>query len=56
MIYLRLNPDSVELKEGFTRDVRSIGHWGTGDLEVTVANKEDLRKAEGLLARSYEES
>ncbi len=56
LLYLRLNPDSVGLEKGFSRDVRSIGHWATGDLEVTVANEDDLRKAENLLAKSYEES
>ncbi|WP_329307144.1 hypothetical protein OG322_27615 [Streptomyces sp. NBC_01260] len=34
LVYLRLDPDSVELEEGFTRDMRGIGHLGTGDLEV----------------------
>ncbi|MFC8719519.1 hypothetical protein, partial [Kitasatospora sp. NPDC057198] len=34
LVYLPLDPDTVELKEGFTRDMRGIGHLGTGDLEV----------------------
>ncbi|MDF2569417.1 MAG: hypothetical protein K0R55_1021 [Sporomusa sp.] len=55
-VYLKLNPDTVVLEPGFSRDVRSIGHWGTGDLELTIRNQADLRKAEALLARSYEES
>ena len=44
-LYLKLNPDTVELVEGFTRDVRHIGHWGTGDLEVWVTDKVSLKKA-----------
>jgi predicted transport protein len=34
LVFLKVNPDYVELMEGFTRDVREIGHFGTGDLEV----------------------
>ena len=30
LAYAKLDPDSVELEKGFTRDVRKIGHWGTG--------------------------
>jgi predicted transport protein len=56
LLYLRLNPDTVTLEEGFTRDVRSIGHWATGDLEVTIVDEPSLRKAESLLVRSYEEA
>ena len=54
--YLKVNPDSIEMEEGFTRDVREIGHWGTGDLEVTLRTQEDLQKALPLLQSSYEGS
>lgn len=53
-LYLKLDPDTVELEEGFTRDVRSIGHFGTGDLEVTLSSHEDLQRAKPLIAQSYE--
>lgn len=56
LIYVNIDPDSVEIKKGFTRDVSDIGHLGTGDLELTVRNPEDLEKALPLLARSYEAS
>lgn len=55
-LYLKVDPDSVSLEEGFTRDVRKIGHFGTGDLEVTVANHESLERAKPLILRSYERS
>lgn len=55
-VYVKLNPDEVQLEEGFTRDVRNIGHFGTGDLEITIRNEEDLAKAEPLILRSYEGS
>lgn len=53
-IYLKLDPDTIQLEEGFTRDVRKIGHWGTGELEVVVRSDEDLKKAEPLLTQAYE--
>lgn len=56
LVYLHLNPDEVQLEEGFARDVRRIGHWASGDLVLTVSNKEHLTKAQPLIARSYEEA
>ncbi|MDR6420514.1 putative transport protein [Paraburkholderia phenoliruptrix] len=35
-ITLKLDPKSVNLEDGFSRDVSQIGHWGTGDLELTL--------------------
>lgn len=55
-VYIKLNPDEIQLEEGFTRDVRNIGHFGTGDLEITIRNQEDLEKAEPLILKSYEMS
>lgn len=55
-VYTKLNPEEVELEKGFTRDVRNIGHFGTGDLEITIRNQADLTKAEPLILRSYEGS
>lgn len=54
LVYLRLDPDSVELEEGFTRDMRGIGHLGTGDLEVRVVSAVDLEKAAPLIRRAFE--
>lgn len=52
-VYTKVDPDSVELQEGFTRDVRKIGHFGTGDLEITLSSREDLEAAKVLLQKSY---
>ncbi|RDI98922.1 DUF91 domain-containing protein [Dyella solisilvae] len=52
---LKVNPETVALEEGFSRDVRQIGHWGTGDLELTLRTMADLEKAKPLLSRSYSE-
>lgn len=56
LLMLKLNPDSVELVEGFSRDVRAIGHWGTGDLELSLRSQADLERAKHLIERSYQEN
>lgn len=56
VIYLKLDPEAVKLEEDFSRDVREIGHWGTGDLELAVRTSADLLKAQPLISRSYEGS
>jgi len=55
-LYLRLNPESVPQMEPFMRDVRKIGHWATGDLEVSLTSPEQMRTVEPLILRAYEES
>ncbi len=52
----KLDPDTVALEEGFTRDTRGIGHYGTGDLEISIRSEEDLEKAKLLINRAYEEA
>lgn len=54
MLYLRLNPDDFTLENGFTRDVSKIGHWGTGDLEVTIKDVQDFEKAKEYINKAYE--
>ncbi|CAM3711570.1 DUF5655 domain-containing protein [Erysipelothrix urinaevulpis] len=41
-IYLKLNPDDVEIKENM-RDMRGIGHFGTGDVEIIIRTVEDYK-------------
>ena len=53
---LKLNPATVELEQGFTRDVTNIGHWGTGDLEVVLRKPGDFEKAKMLIERVYQEN
>ena len=53
-IYIKVDPDSVPPEEGFSRDVRNIGHFGTGDLEITIRSHEDLERARPFLQQSYD--
>ncbi|GAA2996482.1 DUF5655 domain-containing protein [Streptomyces lactacystinicus] len=54
MVYLRVDPESVTLEEGFTRDVRGIGHLGTGDLEVRIRSAADLERAAPLIQKAFD--
>ncbi|ASS91234.1 MULTISPECIES: DUF5655 domain-containing protein [Aeribacillus] len=56
VLFLKVNPDEIELEPGFSRDVRNIGHIGTGDLEVSIYNDEDFEKAKRLIHMSYDRS
>ncbi|PYF01123.1 putative transport protein [Rhodopseudomonas faecalis] len=55
-LFLRLDPTTVELEEGFSRDVTKIGHAGTGNLELTLRSMNDFAKAQPLIRRAYEGS
>lgn len=53
---LKLDPASVALEGGFSRDVSDIGHWGTGNLELNLRTLADLDKARPLIERAYQEN
>jgi predicted transport protein len=54
LVWARLDPSSVLLEEGFTRDVSKIGHAGTGDLEIRIRTTANLERAQPLLLRGYQ--
>jgi predicted transport protein len=56
LVYAKIDPDTVQLDAGFTRDVRKVGHFGSGDLEILIASVEDLERAKPLLDRAYNEA
>lgn len=56
LLFVKVDPSSIELEKGFTRDVHAIGHYGTGDLEITIQSNEDIERAKPLLLKSYEAS
>lgn len=56
ILFLKLNPETVELESGFTRDMRGIGHYGTGDLQVAIKNAADFERAKPLIERAYNET
>jgi predicted transport protein len=54
--YLKLDPETISIEPGFTRDVRRIGHFGTGELEVSMKSLADLARAQPLMRTAYDRS
>ena len=53
ILYLKLDPAKETLVSGFSRDVTNIGHWGTGDLEVTITDDTTYEQAKHLIEKAY---
>lgn len=56
LVCLKLNPDEEQIIAGFTKDMRNIGHLGTGDFQVSIKNHEDFEKAKIFIEKSYNEN
>jgi predicted transport protein len=56
LVYVKVDPDKVTFESGFSRDVRGVGHFGTGDLELRLSSLDDLERAKLLLMASCEAS
>ncbi|SIT05778.1 DUF5655 domain-containing protein [Insolitispirillum peregrinum] len=56
LVYVKVDPKTIDPIPGITRDVSTIGHYGTGDLEITLRSRADLEKVKSLLEKSYEAS
>ncbi|WP_337958015.1 hypothetical protein [Guptibacillus sedimenti] len=56
MFFLKFDPDTITLEDQFSRDVRNIGRYGTGDLELTIYTDEDFEKAKRFIRISYDVS
>ena len=54
-VYLKLPGETAE-DNTFSRNVRKIGHWGTGDFEANVRTVADLGRVKELVVQSYERS
>lgn len=53
LINFRLNPDDFELSNTL-RDVRNIGHWGCGDLQLIMRDSSGIEMAKELILKAYE--
>lgn len=56
LLHLRLDVSTVQYEEGFSRDTSNIGHWATGDVEISIRNRMDYEKAKSLIERAYNEN
>ena len=49
VLFLKLNPDEIGNLPKQARDVRNIGHFGTGDLELTIMKSTDFEETKELI-------
>ena len=54
LLHVKLDPKKVTLPQRIARDVTKIGHYGTGDLELSVRTQEDLQKVKPVLEQAYQ--
>lgn len=54
-VWLQLKLSRVENPPAFARDVSSIGHWGTGDLELAITTQAQVEQAIPLIRKSFDE-
>lgn len=52
VLFLKLNPDEMGKMPKQARDVRNIGHFATGDLELTIRNNSDFEETKELINKS----
>jgi predicted transport protein len=53
-LYLKLNPKKIKGPPGISRDVSNIGHYGTGDLEVSIATEKDFKAVKSFIELAYQ--
>lgn len=52
-LYIKLDPKTLSGLPAIARDVTRIGHYGTGDLEITVKSVNDLETAKQYIEMAY---
>jgi predicted transport protein len=54
LLYLHVDPATALRVLPTARDVTSIGHWGTGNLEVPITSQADLDAVKPFINAAYE--
>lgn len=54
LLTLKLNPSEFDNLPDTARDVSNIGHYGTGDLEISVRSEEDFEVAKPYIQKAYQ--
>ncbi len=55
LLFLKLDPKTTQGPPNISRDVSGIGHFGTGDLEITLRSPGDLEQAKPFIEQAYRE-
>ena len=54
LLFVKLDPKKVDAPKKIARDMTDIGHYGTGDLELSVRTLPDLELVKPLLEQAYQ--
>lgn len=54
--HVKIDPSTITLEQGFTRNVSDVGHLGVGDLPIEIFDRKGLEKAKPLFVKGYEAS
>jgi len=54
LIHIKGDTTKVPSNDPFIRNTSNIGHWGTGNIELTIQSTKDLERAEHLIRTSYD--
>lgn len=54
LLYVHVDVKEVQLPAAIGRDVCQQGHWGTGDMELSLTSANDLELAKPLLKLAYD--
>ena len=52
--WLKLKPTDIENPPRFYRNVTSIGHWGTGDVEFVISNEKEFVEIKKYIKLDYD--
>ena len=52
-LYLKINPSEINPMPDQGRDVREIGHYGTGEFELTIKDFHDFEATKHFISESY---
>ncbi len=55
-VWLDISSSDLDDPYHITRDVRNIGHHGTGSVEIRLNDLQDLDKAMALIEQSYQQT
>lgn len=54
LLFVKLDPRKYLGPKGLARDVSKVGHFGTGDMEITLRSMADLELAKPHLRKAYD--
>lgn len=55
-IWLDISPEDLSDPLHLARDVRNVGHWGTGEVEINLGSKEQFNAVTDLIEQSYRQT